>query len=972
MSVRLRSWLVVTLFAVNFGAVACSSERNFHNREASAGEGPDAAGSGGKIGAAAGGAKSAGTGGKAGAPSGGGGSSGTGDGVSNGGDVGSGGTSNSGSGGTVLAQGGTGAGPMTSEAGAGGEAGDEVAGAGGEAIDTTGTCAVVCAPEAHCVTGMSPAVCQCPAGYTDKNGDGSACEDFDECANANGGCDLLTVCTNEPGTFSCGACPSGYTGDGASGCVDIDECMTNNGGCDVLATCSNTGGSRTCGSCPHGYSGSGDTHCIDIDECSTNNGGCDASTTCSNTPGSFTCGNCPAGYTGGGSTGCTDIDECDTNHGGCDALTTCTNTAGSFSCGACPAGYTGTGATGCSDIDECNTNHGGCDARATCTNTAGSFSCGACPAGYAGTGATGCIDINECNTNHGGCDALTTCSNTAGSFNCGACPSGYTGTGAAGCTDVNECNTSHGGCDANADCANSPGSHSCSCKPNYTGDGTTCACAVAPATPKTLAPYRGAYTGSYHAPSSRKTLRPTFVFTSSSSNCGAVTYEIQADNSCTPGSLDSCAFSSPEVSVKGLTSPTYTPTTDLPVSKTVPVGALYAWRVRACDPTSVCSAWSSVAYLHVGRVREDVNGDGYGDMIVMNSTTQLLVYNGAATPDFTTVSATPAVPSSSDRIGAFLGDVDGDGYGDIGVMQYYTATSGYAPAVVFGGASLAARSPLVLIKSAYGSSLNLNLHAAGDVNGDGFDDFLVDIKYISPQTEVQLFYGASQPANQAALHLACNFQGVYTQSSNGLGDLNRDGYADFGLVEQGSVSSVWTGRIAIFAGGTSPSAAPVADITRAAGQASLLYPAGDLNGDGYGDAVSVENNNGLVLYQGGSTFASSVWKTLSNASTTAGVGGFDINGDGYGDLHVMGGSASIYLGGSAGPSSATPFPTARGADQFGGVTFSDYDGDGLPDLGGSASGQPMWCASSGTATPTCLNVTNNGAQFAASSYSLLH
>jgi hypothetical protein len=237
---------------------------------------------------------------------------------------------------------------------------------------------------------------------------------------------------------------------------------------------------------------------------------------------------------------------------------------------------------------------------------------------------------------------------------------------------------------------------------------------------------------------------------------------------------------------------------------------------------------------------------------------------------------------------------------------------------------------------------------------------------------VQVFYGASSPANQAALHLACNFQGVYTQSSNGMGDLNRDSYADFGLVEQGSVNSTWTGRIAVFAGGTSPSTTPVADITRAAGQASLLYPAGDLNGDGYGDAVSVENNNGLVLYQGGSTFASSIWKTLSNTSTSAGVGGFDFNGDGYGDLHVFGGSASMYLGSSSGPSTATPFPTARGADQFAGVTVSDYDGDGLPDLAGSASGQPMWCASSGTATPTCLNVTNNGAQFAASSYSLVH
>ena len=99
-------------------------------------------------------------------------------------------------------------------------------------------------------------------------------------------------------------CPPGYTGDGAGHCVDINECLTNNGGCDLLTTCTNLPGSRTCGACPAGYTGTGDTACTDINECLTNNGGCDPLTACTNLPGSRTCGSCPAGYTGTGETAC--------------------------------------------------------------------------------------------------------------------------------------------------------------------------------------------------------------------------------------------------------------------------------------------------------------------------------------------------------------------------------------------------------------------------------------------------------------------------------------------------------------------------------------------------------------------------------------------------------------------------------------------------------------------------------------------
>lgn len=220
----------------------------------------------------------------------------------------------------------------------------EMAGAGGEAGAASGCRDVMCALEAHCVGSGVDAHCECPAGYSDPRGDGTLCQDIDECANLNGGCDPVVTCTNTVGARVCGNCPFGYSGNGESGCVDINECATNNGGCDKTVTCVNTPGGHTCGDCPAGYSGGGASGCVDIDECATNNGGCDSHVTCSNAPGTFSCGACPSGYSGTGSTGCVDINECATNNGGCDVNATCANTVGSRTC-TCKTGYAGNGMT---------------------------------------------------------------------------------------------------------------------------------------------------------------------------------------------------------------------------------------------------------------------------------------------------------------------------------------------------------------------------------------------------------------------------------------------------------------------------------------------------------------------------------------------------------------------------------------------------------------------------------------------------
>ncbi|KAL2092093.1 hypothetical protein ACEWY4_011891 [Coilia grayii] len=103
----------------------------------------------------------------------------------------------------------------------------------------------------------------CPEGYT---GDGVNCDDVDECQFNP--CFPGVRCINTAPGFHCESCPRGYTGPEVRGvgiayaqanrqvCNDIDECQVfNNGGCTPNSYCHNTMGSFRCGNCKTGYSG---------------------------------------------------------------------------------------------------------------------------------------------------------------------------------------------------------------------------------------------------------------------------------------------------------------------------------------------------------------------------------------------------------------------------------------------------------------------------------------------------------------------------------------------------------------------------------------------------------------------------------------------------------------------------------------------------------------------------------------------
>ncbi|XP_005856789.1 PREDICTED: cubilin, partial [Myotis brandtii] len=228
----------------------------------------------------------------------------------------------------------------------------------------------ICEDQVRIQAGQPKYSCICDAGWTSPQNSSACTLDRDECNLWPAPCSEHVQCFNTPGSFYCGACPTGWQGNGYY-CQDVNECETNNGGCSVAppVECVNTPGSFHCQACPPGYQGDGRV-CTLIDVCSVNNGGCHPQASCSPGPGSLPFCTCLPGYTGNGfgPNGCVQLSNMCLSRPCLNGQ--CIDTVSGYLC-KCESGWAGINCT--ENINECLSNP--CLNGGTCVDGINAFSC---------------------------------------------------------------------------------------------------------------------------------------------------------------------------------------------------------------------------------------------------------------------------------------------------------------------------------------------------------------------------------------------------------------------------------------------------------------------------------------------------------------------------------------------------------------------------------------------------------------------
>lgn len=326
----------------------------------------------------------------------------------------------------------------------------------------------------------------------------------------------------------------------------------------------------------------------------------------------------------------------------------------------------------------------------------------------------------------------------------------------------------------------------------------------------------------------------------------------------------------------------------------------------------------------------DVNNDGFADLLV-SERSEGYVYLFLGASDWSAPAGTPLAASNADltysESGRFgwsaqgVGDIDADGYDDIGIGADGFSVDRGAFYIYLGDstpdttADVSVQADLDLPDYGANHLLGSAISAAGDLNGDGYADWAVGARaYDDVATDggaVYLYYGASTPDGDVDLKILGDTVALYLgRSVAHAGDVNGDGYSDLIVGSQADAAY-------LYYGGTSMDAGSDVDyLSEKQSFGRVVAGVGDLNGDSYDDlvigapAVSVGMMTGAgqaYVFYGGATPSTSAGAVIDGEATlrigyaVARLG--DLDADGHADLilgtsHVSAGRVRGFFGGT--------------------------------------------------------------------------
>ena len=322
----------------------------------------------------------------------------------------------------------------------------------------------------------------------------------------------------------------------------------------------------------------------------------------------------------------------------------------------------------------------------------------------------------------------------------------------------------------------------------------------------------------------------------------------------------------------------------------------------------------------------DVNGDGYDDVIIganfytneQDREGRVYVYFGSPTGLSLNPDWTAEIDQARSEFGisvAGAGDVNNDGYDDVivGASFYDNGQSNEGGAFMYFGSPSgpSTTADWVAESNQVFAFFGVSVGTAGDVNGDGFDDVIVGA-HLYDKGEVDegaafLYLGsASGPSlTHDWVGESNQVEAEYGIHVGPAGDVNSDGYDDVivgAYLEDGLLLDA--GRVYVYHGsatGLETTAAWTASSNQGDGRMGYsAAPAGDVNGDGYGDVIvgsyrfdSGNTNEGRAYaYHGSATglLTTPTWVVESNQDwayfgyRVDGAG--DVNDDGFDDVVV--------------------------------------------------------------------------------------
>lgn len=396
----------------------------------------------------------------------------------------------------------------------------------------------------------------------------------------------------------------------------------------------------------------------------------------------------------------------------------------------------------------------------------------------------------------------------------------------------------------------------------------------------------------------------------------------------------------------------------------------------------------------------DVNGDGFDDFIVgarsddTNGTGSgsARVYSGRDGTVLYTVNGESELDFCGESVSG-AGDVNADGFDDFVVGVPFEDALGFQSGSVFVYSGLDG-SLLQRRNGREGDNLGTSVGGVGDINGDGFADFIVGMP---GEDDNGTRSGAATVVlgntNSGYGYRGDSANDIFGESVSGAGDVNGDGVPDFIIGAPGSFGS-GAGYARVYSGDS-----PFTVLYTLNGDligsefGASVSGAGDVNGDGFDDVIvgaPRDNDNGsnsgsAKVYSGANgavlySFAGSSANALFGSSVSSAG---DINNDGFADFIIgspgdnsnglNSGRATVYSG--ANGSVLFTYSGDRAGDRFG---FSvsdagDLNGDGRPDLiigvssdrfNNVSTGSVMILLSGGTATisvPCQVDLNGDGA-----------